>query len=145
MSKRGALYGSVLVIVAAAAYGLISPWSYRPEQRFFTIVVWQADSGGPCSVVAVRPEKDGFAVRGDTVHWDIVGRCHGGKVGIGAFSPADGAANTPSPVGAPAPGPVGGRVTATVIPKARLTKYEYSIFIDGVVAMDPEIQIKGRP
>ncbi len=141
MSKRVA---AVAVLLAVGLGASACAFLYKPQDRFFTVVVWQAE-GGPCRVVAVTPAKDGFAVRKDLVHWDVVGNCTA-TVGIGRFTLRGG------PGASPWEGPDGERVAKPgtrandrVKADAEPGAYEYSIFIDGRLALDPEIQIKGRP
>lgn len=142
--KRTLILGG-LASVALALFGTVSAQRGNTVER--TIVI-STSSGGACEV-STAPADIQSAKRNFRVVWNVTNNCSGARtVTVDNFvHEADNQKKEPvriDAVGSINEGQVGainGRIKN--LPNNELGSYKYDVLIDGVIALDPKIDIDG--
>jgi hypothetical protein len=121
--------------------------SYEPETRCISVVVWRNAAGG-VDVLGVTPSV-ARAYQTDTVIWDLISNVDGIKVEVKNFTrrknksepmvkpPKDGAGKTNLEKG--------GHIKCPTDVETDTGDFKYEIWVNGALALDPELQIREKP
>jgi len=118
----------------------------QPENKIERSIVVGTDTSGGC-IVAGAPADIQSARRNFRVVWNVTNNCNGATlVTVDNFvHEADNKRKDPIQIGAVEPVPQGGTgaINGRIknLPNNELGTYKYDVLIDGVVALDPRIDI----
>jgi hypothetical protein len=116
----------------------------QPDKTIKRVIVIGDDGGGHCVVLA-SPTDIRAAKRNNKIVWTVTNNCNVTKtVTVGNFT-HQGQKKEPlqlrsaSPIKAGQSGELEGKIK--VLPHSDLGEYKYDVLIDGVVAVDPMLEI----